>query len=112
MAAYRLGGEALDLVTAYENELWDIGQLPITRCYGALDGSWCTSAKRSLRRPAVGEPQGRRPKFGRAVPRRTTGLMSSVESLDDLGFDAPAVRNLVPVLACPLANCDQRLRRR
>jgi len=28
MAAYRLAGEALDLVAAYENELWDIGQLP------------------------------------------------------------------------------------
>ena len=28
MAAYRLAGEALDLVTAYENDLWDIGQLP------------------------------------------------------------------------------------
>ena len=28
MAAYRLVGEALDLVTAYENDLWDIGQLP------------------------------------------------------------------------------------
>jgi len=28
MAAYRLAGEALELVTAYENDLWEIGQLP------------------------------------------------------------------------------------
>jgi hypothetical protein len=28
MAAYRLAGEALDLVTAYESHLWEIGQLP------------------------------------------------------------------------------------
>jgi site-specific recombinase XerD len=28
MTAYRLAGEALDLVTAYQNDLWDIGQLP------------------------------------------------------------------------------------
>ena len=28
MAAYRLAGKALDLVSAYESDLWDIGQLP------------------------------------------------------------------------------------
>ena len=28
MAAFRLAGEALDLVAAYENDLWEIGQLP------------------------------------------------------------------------------------
>ena len=28
MAAYRLAGDASDLVGAYENDLWEIGQLP------------------------------------------------------------------------------------
>jgi hypothetical protein len=44
MTAYRLAGEALDLVAAYENDLWDIGQLPDSQ--GAVGRSLVPGARR------------------------------------------------------------------